>query len=60
MSTIEFLSSTKILEVLVICPDFDWVSGTFEIIASFFKTTDDGKHFGVMNFIVPLNNIEHF
>ena len=55
MTSIELLCDVEVLQILVISPDLDWVSGAFEVMTPFFETTDDRKHLCVVDLIVAFN-----
>jgi hypothetical protein len=55
---IELLSDTKIFEILVVCPDLYRVVSSFKVMSPLLKSSDDGKHLGIVYLIVSLDRIE--
>jgi len=52
---VKFLSCHKVLQVLVVHPDFHWVLGSLQEVSPLFQCTDDSEHFFVMDLIVPFH-----
>jgi hypothetical protein len=46
--SIDFLDDSKVLEVLVVGPDFNAVVSVFEVVSPLFKSSDNGEHLSVM------------
>jgi len=44
LAMVEFLSCYEVLQVLVVCPDFYRVPGSFQKVPPFFQRTDDSEH----------------
>ena len=60
MATVEFLGRHEVLQVLVVCPDFYQVLGSFQKVPLFFQRADDSKHLLVMNLVVPFHWRQRF
>jgi len=60
LATVEFLSHHKVLQVLVVCPDFYWVSSFFQKVPPFFQRMDDSEHLLVMDLVVPFHRRQGF
>jgi hypothetical protein len=60
LASIELLSDTKILEVFVVCPDLYRVASSFKVMSPLLKSSNDGKHLGIVYLVVSLNRIECF
>ena len=58
LSAIELLCHAKVLEVLVVCEDLNWMAGPFKVVAPFFETSNYGQHFDVMDLIVVFDRTE--
>ena len=56
--SIELLCDAEVLQILVISPDLDRVSGAFEVMMPFFETTDDREHLRVVDLIVAFDRGE--
>ena len=54
LATIEFLSRHEVLQVLVVCPDLHWVSGSLQEMLLLFQCTDDSEHLLVMDLVILL------
>ena len=55
LATVEFLSHHEVLQVLVVCPDLDWVPGSFQKVSPLFQRMDDSEHLFVMDLIVSFH-----
>ena len=60
LSSVELLGLPEILEVLMICPDFDVDGGTCEVVSPFFEGEHDGEEFFVVDLIVAFCHHEGF
>ena len=60
MVTVEFLSHHEVLQVLVVCPDLHWVSGSFQKMPLLFQCVNDGEHLFVVDFVVPFHRRQGF
>jgi len=49
---VEFLSCHEVLQVLVVCPDLHWVSGSLQEVPSLFQCVDDSEHLLFVNLII--------
>jgi len=52
---VEFLSHHEVLQVLVVCSDFYWVSGSLQEVPPLFQCTDDSEHLFVMDLVIPFH-----
>jgi hypothetical protein len=52
--------NAKIFEILVVCPDLYGVASSFKVMSPLLKSSDDGKHLGIVYLIVSLDQIECF
>jgi hypothetical protein len=57
---VEFLCRHEVLQVFVVCPDFDPVVGAFQEMVPVLQSSHDCQHFLVMDLIVPLHCVETF
>jgi len=57
---VEFLSHHEVLQVLVVCPDFHQVLGSFQEMPSLFQCIDDSKHLLVMDLVIPFHQRQGF
>jgi len=57
---VEFLSHHEVLQVLVVCPDFYWVPGSFQKVPPLFQDVNDSEHLLVMDLIVPFHQRQGF
>jgi len=55
LATVEFLSRHEVLQVLVVCPDFHWVTSSFQKVPPLFQRPDDSEHLFVMDLVVPFH-----
>ena len=55
LTTVEFLGRHKVLQVLVIHPDFYQVSSSFQKVPSLFQCMDDSEYLFVMDLVVPFH-----
>jgi hypothetical protein len=55
---IELLSDSKVLKILVVGPDLYRVASFFKVLSPLFELFDDGKHLGIVDLIVSLDQIE--
>jgi len=53
--TVEFLGHHEVLQVLVVCPDLHWVSGSFQEMPLLFQCADDSEHLFVVDLVVPFH-----
>jgi len=53
--TVEFLGRHEVLQVLVVCPDLHWVSGSFQEMPLLFQCADDSEHLFVVDLVVPFH-----
>jgi len=60
LATVEFLGRHEVLQVLVVCPDLHWVSGSFQEMPPLFQYADNGKHLFVVDLIVPFHRRQRF
>ena len=60
MAIVEFLGHHEVLQVLVVCPDFYWVLGSFQKVPLFFQHADDSEHLLVMDLVVPFHRRQGF
>ena len=60
MAAVELLRGAKVFEVLVVGPDLDGVSSSFEVVAPFFEPSNDREHLRVVDFVVSLDRPERF
>jgi len=44
----------------VVCPDLDWVLGSFQKVSLLFQRMDDSEHLFVMDLIVPFHWRQEF
>jgi hypothetical protein len=51
----ELLSDAKIFEILVVCPDLYGVVSSFKVMSPLLKSSNDGKHLGIMYLVVLLD-----
>jgi hypothetical protein len=58
--SIELLSNSKLLKVLVVCPDLYRVASSFKVMSPLFEPSNDGQHLGIVYLIVSLDQIECF
>jgi hypothetical protein len=58
--SIELLSDSKILKVLVVRPDLYRVASSFKVMSPLLESSDDGKHLGIVDLVVSLDQIESF
>ncbi len=56
----KFLFRMKVCKVVVVSPDLERVLVTFKVVAEMFKSTDDGKEFFVMNFVIEFSGLHAF
>jgi len=52
LATVEFLGCYKVLQVLVVHPDFYRVSSSFQKVPPLFQRADDSEHLFVMDLVV--------
>jgi hypothetical protein len=57
---IESLGNSKIFKVFVVSPDLYGVASTFKVMSPLFQSSDDGKHLGVMDLMILLNQVQRF
>jgi len=57
---VEFLSHHEVLQVLVVCPDFYQVSGSFQKVSLLVQYVDNSEHLLVMDLIIPLYQRQRF
>jgi len=57
LATVEFLSRHEVLQVLVVCPDLHWVSGSLQEMLLLFQCTDDSEHLLVMDLVILLHQM---
>ena len=55
LTSVELLCDAEVLQILVISPDLNRVSGTFEVMMPFFETADDREHLCVVDLIVAFD-----
>jgi hypothetical protein len=60
LTSIEFLGDLKVLEVLVVCPDFNGVVSAFEVVSPFLKSSNNGEHLIIVDLIILLYSVQHF
>src|ERR1700721_3044820 len=58
LATVELLGCAEILQVLVVRPDFDGLACPLQVMPPLLEGTNDGKHLGVVNLVVPLDLVE--
>ena len=54
LSTSEVLCGAPVLKVAMIRDDVEWLQKTFQVMMPVLESSDDGKHFLVINFVVSL------
>ena len=52
LATVEFLGRYKVLQVLVVCPDFYRVLSSFQKVPLLFQRADDSEHLFVIDLVV--------
>ena len=52
------LSCHKVLEILVVCPNFKFLLSPLQKVFLLFHPSDDGQHFLVVNLVVLFHCIE--
>src|ERR1700727_199865 len=60
LSSVQFLGCHKVLQIFVVCPYLEGVLSPFQIMSPLFQCSDNGEHFLIMDFIVPLYFIQAF
>jgi len=58
--TVEFLSCHKVLQVLMVCPDFYWVLSSFQKVSLLFQHADNSEHLFVIDLVVPFHQRQGF
>jgi len=60
LATVEFFGHHKVLQVLVICLDLHWVSGSFQKMPPLFQCVDDSEHLFVVDLVVLFHRRQRF
>src|ERR1700728_4126973 len=60
LATVEFLCCTEVLQVFVVCPDFDGMACSLKVMPPLLQGTDDREHLGVVDLVVTLHRTEAF
>ena len=58
LTAIELLCHPEVLEVLVVCPNFELVPCALKEVPPLFKGADNGEHLLVMDLIVSLHCVQ--
>ncbi len=56
LSSIYFLRLSKVLEILMICPDLEVLVGAHKIVSPFFKSEHDCKELFVINLVISFRD----
>src|SRR3981189_741423 len=59
LSAIDLLCNSKVLEVLVVSEDLNWMARPLKVVAPLLKTSNYRQHFHVVDLIVVFNRTEH-
>ena len=60
LTMVEFFSRHKVLQVLVVHPDFYRVLSFFQKVPLLFQCTDDSEHLFVIDLVVPFHWRQEF
>ena len=55
---VQLLRFSEILEILMICPDFEILSHSHQVVSPFVERKHDHEQFFVINFIISFSNCE--
>src|SRR3979490_3310151 len=58
LSVIELLCHTKVLKVLVVGEDLNWMARSLKVVAPFLETSDYRQHLNVVDLVVSFDRTE--
>jgi len=55
LATVKFLSCHEVLQVLVVCLNLHWVSGSLQEMPPFYQCANNSEHLLVIDLVVPFH-----